>query len=215
MAKDILHTGEVAKILGLPPRTVTQLARKKVLLTLERLGGEGYYRYPANRIMELKERWSESAEIPSISGTQPKGPRKEYDWRYRDHWHRVGKVAEVLKLDLEFPSRYVMKKADSRFGGIVATLGYFNASGVSFSAEQDPLWECLLQHLDSEFEKPLFSEQLKKLQELATNLVRDDPGRAFEKAANHTLAQRLRKKLWLVVERGAFKGTCDICRDWD
>jgi len=61
MAKDVLHTGEVAKILGLPTRTVRQLAKKKVLPTLERLGEEGYYRYPANQILELKERWSQSA----------------------------------------------------------------------------------------------------------------------------------------------------------
>jgi len=61
MAEDVLHTGEVAKILGLPTRTVTQLAKKGALPTLERLGGEGYYRYPANRIFELKEQWSQSA----------------------------------------------------------------------------------------------------------------------------------------------------------
>jgi hypothetical protein len=61
MAKDILHTGEVAKILGLPTRTVTQLAKKKILPTLERLGREGYYRYPANQILELKEQWSHNA----------------------------------------------------------------------------------------------------------------------------------------------------------
>jgi len=61
MAKDVLHTGEVAKILGLPTRTVRQLAKKKVLPTLERLGEEGYYRYPANQILELKEQWSRNA----------------------------------------------------------------------------------------------------------------------------------------------------------
>lgn len=61
MAMDILHTGEVAKILGLPTRTVTQLAKRKILPTLERLGKEGYYRYPANQILELKEQWSQNA----------------------------------------------------------------------------------------------------------------------------------------------------------
>ena len=61
MAKDVLHTGEVARMLGLPPRTVTQLAKKKALPTLERLGEEGYYRYPANQILELKKQWSQNA----------------------------------------------------------------------------------------------------------------------------------------------------------
>jgi hypothetical protein len=61
MAKEVLHTGEVARILGLPTRTVSQLAKKKALPVLERLGKEGHYRYPANQILELKEQWSQSA----------------------------------------------------------------------------------------------------------------------------------------------------------
>ncbi len=60
IAKDTLHTGEVAEILGLAPRTVRQLAKKGALPTLERLGGEGHYRYPANQISELKERWAQN-----------------------------------------------------------------------------------------------------------------------------------------------------------
>lgn len=62
MGKAALHTGAVAKILGIPSRTVTLLAKKGILPTFERWG-EGHYRYPANRIMELKERWSQGPEI--------------------------------------------------------------------------------------------------------------------------------------------------------
>ena len=60
MAKDFLYTGEVAEILGLQPRTVSQWAKQGRLVTI-RWGGEGYYRYPADQIMEMKRRWSEVA----------------------------------------------------------------------------------------------------------------------------------------------------------
>lgn len=88
MAK-VLRTGEVAKILGLPPRTVTELAGKKVLPAFERWGS-GHYRYPADQIMELKERWSQSTEI-GLSSLQPErgrsevgidfAPETDYEWQ--------------------------------------------------------------------------------------------------------------------------------------
>jgi len=75
MEKDSLRTREVSEILGLPPRTVTWLAKQKRLPTKERLGGEGYYRYPADQIMELKKR-SQSTEI-GPSSLQPERGRSE------------------------------------------------------------------------------------------------------------------------------------------
>ena len=32
---------------------------------------------------------------------------------------------------------------------------------------------------------------------------------------DHPQNKELRKKLWLVIEQGTFKGSCDICKDWD
>lgn len=68
MAKDILHTGEVAEILGLAPRTVRQLAKKGALPTLERLGFHFSERTEANMGALARTGYNrEASQCPSRS----------------------------------------------------------------------------------------------------------------------------------------------------
>ena len=54
-ARDYLTSGEVAQKLGIPRRTVTQLARKELLPIMPRFGKEGHYRYPPKEIEKIVE----------------------------------------------------------------------------------------------------------------------------------------------------------------
>ena len=97
------------------------------------------------------------------------------------------------------------------------TGGYFNSSWfleenrVFFSAEVDSLlFSCLISHLDSEFTK--FSEQLEEFQVKAVKLIN---GEDAAKVRDDKIIRELRDVLHLVIERGTFKGNCQICNEWD
>ncbi len=53
-AKDVLTTGDVAKELSIPRRTVTYLANRGFLPTLRRIGDEGHYRFSREEIEKQK-----------------------------------------------------------------------------------------------------------------------------------------------------------------
>lgn len=87
----------------------------------------------------------------------------------------------------------------------------------------------LLQHLDFEFSRPKFSERLQRLEEALeeahTKQLKNGGMVLFpvddllfpkdDLLPEVTgLASNLRNDLCLVIERGTFKGKCDICKDW-
>jgi len=132
--------------------------------------------------------------------------QKQPDQRHYEHWARLGKLAEELRYGLDLYAGMTCRP--SRFGGEVMGWHYVSEE-VTFSAQNNPLWKYLLMHLDYEFQQPKFSTEIQNLQTHgAWKYQRDWITRIPEPIGD------LQEKLWLVIERGTFKGTCAICKDW-
>jgi len=128
-----------------------------------------------------------------------------------EHWRRLVILAEELETCLQFPDPGFGKAYKSKTGGKFHSSWYMNESRVSFSADRDELlFGCLMSHLDSEF--PGFSDMLEEFEEDSVKLI---SGEDASEARDDETAINLRNKLHLVIERGTFKGHCEICRDWD
>jgi len=160
-----------------------------------------------------------------IRGLRVELPTKEQEERvlnvtpeHRDHWHRLGKIAEELKIGLEFNRGSEGNVVESRFGGTVWGHWYFDSRKdpeVSFSAQSKKLWGCFLSHMDAEFD--IFSDEIRKFQYMASRLVKENLdtewGDDLHPVRSAQATQILIQKLWQVIERGTFMGTCEICED--
>jgi len=65
-------------------------------------------------------------------------------------------------------------------------------------------------HLDNEFKQPLFSEQIQHIQKQTARMLD-----SYKIGHLPRSAQDIRNNLWKVIERGTFKGTCEICEEFD
>lgn len=128
------------------------------------------------------------------------------DQRHYEHWARLGRLAEELRDGLDVDAGMIYRP--SRFGGRVRGWNFISEQ-VTFSALNNPLWKYLLMHLDYEFQQPLFSSQIEYLQEHSAYIYQEKWLTRIPKPIGE-----LQEKLWLVIERGTFQGTCDICKDW-
>lgn len=137
---------------------------------------------------------------------------------YLDHWKRLGNLAEELMIGLEFPYFGEGRFIESRFGGRVWGAWYVEMEGSKciklwFSAQTKKLWNYLIVHLDVEF--PSFSKDLADFQVVVASQVTGSSLHGDKAAiASHPKAASLRDNLWIVIERGTFKGTCNICENF-
>ncbi|MFC2024028.1 hypothetical protein ACFLTJ_00385 [Chloroflexota bacterium] len=145
--------------------------------------------------------------------------------RHSEHWARLGKVAEALKRGLNFPRYVEGENVESRYGGTVwgnwsfsvfqlANSKFVESPEIRFSAEDNDLWGYLMRHMDAEF--PGFVVDFNKFKKVAVGILKTSSGetnREHPKLRDHPKNLKLRQKLWLVIERGTFKGSCDICED--
>jgi len=152
-------------------------------------------------------------------------PGNQIAERYSEHWARLGRVAEALKIGLEYPKYREGDRVSSRYGGTVwgnwsFSMVQFKGSKfiespeIHFSAENNDLWSYLMKHMDDEF--PGFIVDFKKFKEIAVGRLKEssqETNREDPWLREHPMNLKLREKLWLVIERGTFKGSCDICKD--
>jgi len=138
---------------------------------------------------------------------------KAADKMLLEHWRRLGKLAEHLRECLSFQAS-VSEYIESRFGGIFVAQWLLHHGKLWFSAESDELWEYMLKHLDSEFTEPKFSMMLEKFKVKAKKQLKADSSYSnILKVKAGAEVKELQDKLWLVIERGYFEGTCEICKD--
>lgn len=126
------------------------------------------------------------------------------------HWNTLVITAEELEMCLRFPEQGIGKTYKSRTGGTFFSSWLVKDEVLLLSVESNNLiFGCLLSHLDAEFAS--FSEELTEFKEKVVELIE---GEDAIKVVNNQMTQNIRDKLEFVVERGNFKGTCDICKDW-
>jgi len=131
----------------------------------------------------------------------------------REHWERLARLAETLKLGLNFRNQNVFDTARSRCGDLIMETWYLSRSKkVHFGVQEEELWSSLMEHLDYEYESPRFSEQFNAFIQLASDMIENNNGDPGE-ARRHPLARELQRELTLVIERGTFKGICTICEN--
>ncbi|MFC2026398.1 hypothetical protein ACFLUX_00265 [Chloroflexota bacterium] len=160
------------------------------------------------------------------SSVKPLLPTNQIGQQLSEHWARLGRVAEALKIGLEFPKYIESEQVESRYGGAVWGNWVFSmvqfrdskfveSPEVQFSAEGNNLWDQLMKHIDAEF--PGFIAEFNKFKSIAVDIIVKQSSRQADREQpqlrDHPVNRELRQKLWLVIERGTFKGSCDICRD--
>ena len=149
-----------------------------------------------------------------------KGPTHP-DKRYYDHWSSLGRIAEELMIGLEFPRLGEGQFKESSFGGCVWGAWFIDRPSeeqqitIHFSAQEKDLWKYFIRHIEAEF--PSFSVELADFQKTAGSLVSANPNGLYADQSglrNQAKARAIRAKLWKVITRRTFKGTCAICEDW-
>jgi len=142
--------------------------------------------------------------------------------KYRDHWGKLARLAGELALCLEFRSDSVIRLGRLLFHGeLLETRKYpdkpgscfFDGSRVLSSAEKNPLYEPLMEHLGAEF--PKWREELQQAREVAAGWFNSNKEALWHLVADDESVRKLRKQLYLSSERGIFYGKCPICRDWE
>lgn len=132
------------------------------------------------------------------------------------HQDRLTNVAEELKSCLEFYNVLTPEILQSVIDPDSCVLDsphcFFDGSQTWFSAEDSPLYDCLLEHLNAEF--PEFSQELEQVREMAAEWFKEKKKVLWHEVANGELPSDLRDELWLVAERGIFKGKCRVCKDY-
>jgi len=136
-----------------------------------------------------------------------------------NHWTKLTKLAQELVSCLEFYSVLTPKIINSvenpDFLGLDSPHCFFDGSRVWFSVEDNPLYDCLFQHLSTEI--PQLSEKLEQVRELAAKSFaasEENKTAVSGQFRDDNLVSDLRHTLWLVAERATFKGKCDVCKDW-
>ncbi|MBA7673719.1 hypothetical protein ES703_81923 [subsurface metagenome] len=192
----------------------TDRVRKRELNEMVRLHTQGLvYAEIATKLKRKPETVKRHIEAALHSGKGlPVDPTINLQRHYA-HWGSLSKLAEELKQSLELPKD--LEIVDTYFGMMIQQSWYCHEGKIYFSTQNSPLWECLLQHLDNEFEHPRFSYALKKFQQTAAQLLNGKPEGHPVMARSYQLAQSLSHELSVVIERGTFIGTCDICKEWD
>jgi hypothetical protein len=148
-----------------------------------------------------------------------------------EHWRQLMTLAEALRVALSFPSlKYIALpalpipywddgvyslKEDGTYSINIDRGWYIESGTVKFTSEMNPLYNCLLDHLDAEFRSPSkFSDELTKLKEIAGELFGHDTPNSQSTIVNHQMTLSLREKLLTVVDRGTFRGSCRECKPW-
>jgi hypothetical protein len=132
-----------------------------------------------------------------------------------EHWERLGQVAEELKLGLEYNRG--LQDIVSRFGGNVWAGWKYDprTTELSFSAQKKDLCPYFILHMNAEYAS--FDEDFKRYLDIAGRHLKDNLddrlGLELHPVWTCPETETIKQKLWLVIERGTFKGTCDICRD--
>jgi excisionase family DNA binding protein len=88
--RDYLTTGEVAKMLNMPKRSVTELAGKGEIPTLEGWG-RSHYRYPRQGIEELQLKWS---QVKTPTKERPK--KVPMETLLTEHFDNLAKTAKEI-----------------------------------------------------------------------------------------------------------------------
>ncbi len=124
-----------------------------------------------------------------------------YQQLYKDHLQKLTDLTKILILDVEngkiewhTPRSNQDKKL--AFGGL----------GPVFSAQNNYLWPFLLQHLNAEFTNPRVTNQIAEL--ISATLLKLT---SYQGIPVTSLKDALKERLLLVIEKGTFKGTCEIC----
>jgi len=141
------------------------------------------------------------------------------DQRFYDHWARLGQVAEELFHGMEYNnSKFGI---NSRFNNDINILGLYSydprkSTSLSFSAQKVFLWTRFLEHMDCEFASfsDSFDKYIKDMAQYIKNHIDSSEWKDFPPVWSHPQTIDLRQKLEFVIERGTFKGTCDICEGW-
>jgi hypothetical protein len=141
------------------------------------------------------------------------------DKRHFEHWDRLSRVAEDLRLALEIPAMNNYATMDSRIDGTAQGRWTYNrhrVPRVHFSAEERALWPYFLEHITTEFEG--FADDVKRVRSVIARSVRREnysDTYDYRLRLRRTPAVRaLREKLDLIIERRTFEGTCRICQPW-
>jgi hypothetical protein len=142
--------------------------------------------------------------------------------RYRDHWAKLARLAGELALCLEFRSDSVSRPAWLVLHGeLVKSRTYpdkpgscfFDGDSVLLSAENSPLYQCLIEHLGAE--SPKFREELQQAREITIRWFASEREALWPRVADDELVSKLRKQLYVSSERSTFYGQCPICQGWD
>ena len=154
-------------------------------------------------------------------------PLREINEQLSEHYARIGKVAEALRIGLNFSQYIEGENAESRYGGVVwgnwkisrsqlRDSKFVELPEIHFSAEASDLFDYLIKPMDAEFSN--FSIDFNKFKGFAVGELSKLPKAVqigHPELKDHSKTQELRQKLWLVIERGIFnKDSCDICKDW-
>ena len=130
----------------------------------------------------------------------------------QEHWDRLTMVAECLKISLNFPIRFRLGMEESVTGRGNVDGGWMIRNGeVTFRAENESLFHELLSHLDCESDT--FVGDFQEFKKVAASLVEGSEDKG-DKASQHPEAQSLRTCLGIVIKRGTYFGTCDVCSRW-
>ena len=199
----------------LPQRPMTANKRQRILSIYEKQLKQGASRddvlkklsdaYQVND--RTIERW-----ISLARQEKPRAPTV----REIGHWNDLKNVAEELLEDLQFPRVYVTTAGATMGENISIKLRYYyDDSRIRLSTEQDPLYSCLMDHLDAEYRAPhKFSLELQRLLDIATELANDKSKDFYSEIKKNELTIDLCQKLTLVINQGTFKGVCSICKKW-
>ncbi|MFC2042142.1 MerR family DNA-binding transcriptional regulator [Chloroflexota bacterium] len=161
MEKEVLHTGEVAKILQLPPRTVRKYVKKKLIPARQRYGNEGHYRYSADIIYELEKIFSSSEEPRedileklALQKKTAEGIERELQIDQLEHISRIQSLARSTIDSYQTDTESITGRDDYDINqGLPVLSNNAFLSGALYSLTKDALWPYLAAHLGDEGER--------------------------------------------------------------